>query len=250
MTTSAPRPARKPATAKRDRVRQHLLDTVENAGPGTSLPSERSLAEELRVSRPTVRAAIEELTRSGLLVRRQGRGTFTSPHFITQELDGTTATGLAVPPTEGSWTSRIVSFKTVPAGASRAARLGIDATDTVRRITRVRIVEDEPIAIEHIDLPSALVPRLAAADLESGNFYRLLRDRYEIFVAEAVQTIEPGVTNPDEADLLEVPVYSPVLRIERTTQDVTGRIVEHTQSLYRGDRYRITSKLRFDRTSG
>jgi GntR family transcriptional regulator len=58
------------------------------------------------------------------------------------------------------------------------------------------------------------------------------------------------VTSPDQADLLDVPVYAPVLLFERTTRDATGRIVEFARSVYRGDRYRITSKLRFDNSSG
>jgi GntR family transcriptional regulator len=69
-------------------------------------------------------------------------------------------------------------------------------------------------------------------------------------VASAVQSIEPSFTNPEQAELLDVPVYSPLLQIERTTRDTTGRVVEVTRSVYRGDRYRITSTLRFDDTSG
>jgi GntR family transcriptional regulator len=250
VSSTPPRAPRNVPTAKRDRVRQHILEFIQDAGPGSSLASERDLADTLGVSRPTVRAAIEELTRSGLLVRHQGRGTFTSPHVITQELTGSTGTALVVPPAEGAWTSRVVTFKTLPAGATRAARFGIGPEDAVRRVVRVRIVEDEPIAIETLELPALLVPRLSAADMESGNFYHLLRERYGIIVAEAVQTMEPAVTNPEQADLLDVPVYAPILRIERTTKDTEGRTVEHTQSVYRGDRYRITSKLRFDHTSG
>jgi GntR family transcriptional regulator len=86
--------------------------------------------------------------------------------------------------------------------------------------------------------------------MEAGNFYHLLRDRYGVVVTEAVQTLEPDVANPDQAELLDVAVYFPILRVERTTQDSTGRTVEHTQSVYRGDRYRITTRLRFDADSG
>src|SRR5579883_1842980 len=243
-------PARQPATAKRDGVRRHLLDLIEQAGPGTALPPERDLALRLGVSRPTVRAAIDDLARTGLLVRQQGRGTFTSPHKITQELAGGTSNAFAVPPAEGHWTSRVLSFRTGPAGAPRAARLKLSPAEPVLRIVRLRLVDDEPMAIERIDLPAALVPGLTEQDMESGNFYRLLRERFDVVVADAVQTIEPTVTNPDQADLLDVPVYSPVLLIERTTRDVTGRIVEFARSIYRGDRYRVTSKLRFDSSSG
>lgn len=69
-------------------------------------------------------------------------------------------------------------------------------------------------------------------------------------MSDAVQTIEPSVTDADEAELLEVPVFAPMLLFERTTRDVTGRVVEFARSVYRGDRYRITSKLRFDSSSG
>jgi GntR family transcriptional regulator len=239
----------RPPTVKRDRVRRHLLSVIENAGPGTGLASERDLAHELGVSRPTVRAAIDELTRTGLLVRQRGRGTFTSPHKVTQELAGSTA-GLAVPPAEGNWTSYVVAFTTTPASPPKAARLEIEPGAPVLHITRVRVVDDEPIAIENLELPAELLPGLAAADLESGSFYRLLRERFGITVSDAVQTMEPAVTNPGQAELLDVPVYTPILQVERITRDTGGRIVELTRSVYRGDRYRITSKLRFDAESG
>ncbi|MEU4520626.1 GntR family transcriptional regulator [Amycolatopsis sp. NPDC024027] len=239
-------PADRPPTVKRDRVRRHLLKVIENAGPGTGLASERDLAAELGVSRPTVRAAIDELTRTGLLVRQRGRGTFTSPHKVTQEL----ATGLAVPPAEGHWTSRVVAFAVSPAPRSLAGELELEPGTPVLRVTRVRYVDDEPIAIEGLALPASLVPGLRPADLEAGNFYRLLRERFGIAVQDAVQTIEPAVTDPGQAELLEIAVYAPILHIERLTRDTTGRIVELTRSVYRGDRYRITSNLRFDAESG
>ena len=250
MTSTKRGSARTPSTPKRDRVCRHILDFIENAGPGTGLASERDLAHELGVSRPTIRAAIEELVRSGLLVRQHGRGTFTSPQKITQELTGTGGSAFAVPPAEGTWASRVVTFTTAPAGWARAGRLGLDPDDQVLRVTRVRLVEGEPIAIERLELPAALVPGLTPADLETGNFYQLLRERYDINVAEAVQTLEPSVTNPEQADLLDVPVYFPIMCVQRTTQDTTGRTIEHAQSVYRGDRYRITSKLHFDHDSG
>jgi GntR family transcriptional regulator len=242
--------ARVVATAKRDGVRTHLLDLIEQAGPGTALPPERDLALQLGVSRPTVRAAIEDLTRIGLLVRQQGRGTFTSPRKITQELAGRGATAFGVPPAEGDWTSKVLTFRVAPAGAPRATRLKVSPAEPVLRVVRLRLVDDEPMAIERIDLPAHLVPDLTPADMERGNFYRLLRERYEVVVSDAVQSIEPTVTNPDQADLLDVPVYAPVLLIERTTRDADGQIVEFARSIYRGDRYRIISKLSFDSDSG
>ncbi|HEY3481860.1 MAG TPA: GntR family transcriptional regulator [Streptomyces sp.] len=238
-----------PSSAKRDLVRDHLLAIIADCDPGSSLPAERELADRLDVSRPTVRAAIRDLAHTGLLVRQPGRGTFTSPHKVTQELS-TTSPAQGVPPAEGTWTSRVVSVTTSAPGPARTARLGLEPEDRVTRVVRVRLVDSEPIAIERIELPASLVPGLQAVDLESGNFYQLLRERFGVRVAEAVQIMEPTVANPEQAELLEVPAYFPLLQVERTTQDVGGRVVEFVQSVYRGDRYRITSRLRFDQSSG
>ncbi|ACZ91713.1 HTH-type transcriptional repressor DasR [Streptosporangium roseum] len=235
---------------KRDRVRDVLLDFIADMKPGEAIPSERDLCKELGVSRPTVRAAIDDLVRSGLLVREHGRGTFTGPHRVTQALASTTGNSFYAPPAEGTWLSRILDFGSAPAGARLATRLQLSPADPVLRVVRLRVVDDEPMAIERIHLPHALVDGLLPADMESGSFYRLLRERFDVDVRTAVQTIEPTVTDETEAALLHVPQHAPALLFERTTRDAGGRIVEFTRSIYRGDRYRVTSELSFNADSG
>jgi GntR family transcriptional regulator len=231
---------------KRERVREYLLDLIESRAPGASIPPERELCRQLGVSRPTLRAAVDELARAGLLIRQQGRGTFTNRTKVTQNLQGS----FFVPPADGDWTSRVLSFETTAAGARLGARLRCSPGEPVLHAARLRLVDDEPMAIERLHLPARLVAGLRPADLESGNFYQLLRMRYEVVVADAVQSIEPTVTDTDESTLLTVPLHSPALLFERTTRDLTGQIVEYTRSIYRGDRYRLTSHLTFDSTSG
>ncbi|GAA5085336.1 GntR family transcriptional regulator [Thermocatellispora tengchongensis] len=238
------------AGLKRDRVRDFLLDLIGDKRPGDAIPSERDLCRELGVSRPTLRAAIDDLVRQGLLVREHGRGTFIGPHKVTQQLAATAGSSFYVPPAEGHWLSRVLEFDSAPAGARLAHRLQVSPADPVLRAVRLRIVDDEPMAIERIHLPHALVRGLAPEDMESGSFYQLLRARFGVDVRSAVQTIEPTVTDETEAELLGVPQYAPALLFERTTRDAGGRIVELTRSIYRGDRYRITSELYFDADSG
>ena len=117
-------------------------------------------------------------------------------------------------------------------------------------VSRVRIVDDAPMAIETIRIPVAVVPGIEPVDFESGSLYQLLRLRYEVVVTDAVQTTEPTVTDATEARLLSVPVYAPALLFERTTRDAAGRVIEYARSIYRGDRYRITTHLTFDHNSG
>ncbi|MET0425589.1 MAG: GntR family transcriptional regulator [Actinoplanes sp.] len=229
-------------------MRDRLRELIDARAPGDPMPSERTLSEDLGVSRPTVRAAIDDLARTGLLVRQHGRGTFTSPHKISQEVPS--AFGQPVPPAEGDWISEVLEFRTEPAGAPLGRRLQVSPADPVLYVMRRRIVDGEPMALEEIRLPAAVAPGIAAEDFVSGSLYRLLRERYRVDATDAVQTTEPTVTDANEARLLGVPPYSPALLFERTTRDDGGRVIEFTRSIYRGDRYRITTHLKLGPNSG
>lgn len=233
---------------RRAEVRDRLRELIDTRAPGDPLPSERSLCEHLGVSRPTVRAAIDDLARNGLLVRQHGRGTFISPHKISQEIPS--ASGQPVPPAEGDWISEVLEFRTEPAGARLGQRLQVSPGDDLLYVMRRRIVDGEPMALEEIRLPAALVPGISDEDFVSGSLYRRLRERYGVDATEAVQTMEPTVTDASEARLLGVPIYSPALLFERTACDGGGQVVEFTRSIYRGDRYRITSHLKLGPNSG
>ncbi|WP_328470862.1 GntR family transcriptional regulator [Streptomyces sp. NBC_00448] len=227
---------------KRERVRDYLMELVESRAPGDPIPSERTLCDQLGVSRPTLRSAVDELVTNGLLLREHGRGMFVARAKITQEL-AQDHDVLRLPQASGTWTSRVLEFATVRAGARVGRKLHLSPAADVVYIARLRLVDGEPMAIEYLHVPAALVPGLAPADMESGDFYDTLRDQHGVRVHEAVQSIEPTVTNEEEASLIGVPVLSPALLFERLTHDETGRPVEYVHSVYRGDRYRIVSRL-------
>ncbi|MEN0128486.1 MAG: GntR family transcriptional regulator [Brevundimonas sp.] len=238
------------AGLKRDAVRDYLLDLVAGREPGSAIPSERDLAKELGVSRPTLRAAVDDLVRAGVLVREHGRGTFTGAHRVTQSLASTPTGSFYAPPAEGQWESQVLEFEVAAAGPQMARRLQLAPAAGVLRVVRLRIVDGEPMAIERLHLPHELVVGLEASDMVTGSFYRLLRERFGVDVRSAVQTLEATVTDETEAALLAVPIHFPALMVERTTRDAEGRIVEFVRSIYRSDRYQVTSELHFDAESG
>jgi GntR family transcriptional regulator len=231
-----------PAVTKQSEARERVLDLIEQLAVGDAIPSERQLSSNLGVSRLTVRAALDDLVREGMLIRRRGSGTFVSEPKIAQELTMTSFTedmrrrGM-VP------ASRTLDLRAVPAGAHLGRLLKVSPSEPVVVIVRLRLADRETMAIETLHVRQSLIPGLTAADLEQYSFYELLEDSYGIVIASGMQTIEPTVTNEEESAALGVPLHSPAFLFERTTQTRSGEVVEYVRSIYRGDRYRLVTEL-------
>jgi GntR family transcriptional regulator len=227
---------------KQRETRERVLALIEELATGTAIPSERQLSANLGVSRLTVRAALDELVRDGYLIRRRGAGTFVSEPKIAQELTMTSFTedmerrGLRPE-------SRTLELSVVPAGAQLGRLLHVSPSEPVMVARRLRLADDESMAIEALHVRESRVPGLTSEDLEQHSFYELLRDRYGTTIAGGIQTIEPTVTDETESDALGVPLHSPAFLFERVSEDATGAVVEFVRSIYRGDRYRIVTDL-------
>jgi len=229
--------------SKQALVRDEILGMLDDLQVGDALPSERRLATDLGVSRPTLRAVIDELVREGLLLRRHGSGTYVAEPKIALPL---TMTSFSEDMTRRGMRpgSRVVDFQREAAGAKLGQRLQISPVDEVWVITRLRLADDETMAIEWLHAPRRLLGDLRREELSDHSYYELLRVRRDITIASGVQTIEPTVTSPEEAELLGVPVHSPAFLFERTTTSDGGEVVEFVRSVYRGDRYRLVTELR------
>jgi GntR family transcriptional regulator len=230
---------------KQAETRERVLDLIERLGIGDSIPSERQLSVDLGVSRLTLRAALDELSREGYLVRRRGSGTFVGEPKIAQELTMTSFTEdirrRGMKPG-----SRTLDLHVSAAGARLGRLLHVSPSEPIVVVKRLRTADDEPMAIETLHVRESLVPGLSAKDLEQQSFYDLLRGRYGVQLSTGIQTIEPTVTNEEESRELELPLHSPAFLFERTTRSAAGEIVEYVRSIYRGDRYRLVTELRHD----
>jgi GntR family transcriptional regulator len=227
---------------KQSEARERVLDLIERLGVGDAIPSERQLCVDLGVSRLTVRAALDDLVREGLLVRKRGSGTFVSEPKIAQELTMTSFTEdmLRRGMVPGS---RTLELRTSPAGPWLGRILHVSPSEPIVVVKRLRLADDETMAIETLHVRASLAPGLTAKDLEEHSFYELLTERYGLDVVGGRQTTEATVTNEDESEALGVPLHSPAFLFERTTRSRAGEVVEYVRSLYRGDRYRLVTEL-------
>jgi GntR family transcriptional regulator len=216
-------------------VKEELRSMVDAGDPGTALPTERELAEQLATSRTTVRQAISELVVEGLLVRTQGSGTYIAePRLVHIRQLSSFTDDLGAARIE----NRVLGVTVEPATGETARRLGVP---TVHRVDRVRIVDGVPLALESARLAGDF-PDLAAELERRGSLYATLREAYGVALQAVEDTVQTHVADPETAELLGVETGHPLLLIHRLGEAEGGRPVEWTRSAYRGDRFRFVAR--------
>jgi GntR family transcriptional regulator len=208
---------------------------------GDVIPSENELSTSLHVSRMTVRAAIDALAKEGMVVRQRGRGTVVArrPVMRTANVIGFMSFTEEMRARGLSASSRVLDFSDKMADSAVAAQLNLPLGGHVLHLERIRLANDEPMAIERCYLPYDRFPDLLKFDFEKHSLYKVLEAEYGVKPGMCEETVEALLLDPTDARLLGVKRGAPALRIQRITQDVRGNLIEAEQSTFRADRYRM-----------
>lgn len=208
---------------------------------GQALPPERDLAEFAHVSRVTVRKAVDELVREGLLSRKHGSGTFVMKPVskmqqplsrLTSFTEDMARRGYS---TRSEWLERGL-FHPSP---DEMMKLGLKVGMMVARLGRLRIANELPLAIERASLAADILPDPSVVG--TSLYAELHRSGHS--PVRAVQRISACNVTKEDATLLAVPIGSAGLAIERVSYLASGRVVEFTRSLYRGDAYDFVAEM-------
>ena len=200
-------------------------------GAGRLLPSEADLSRNYDASRVTVRKALAELQHDGLVDARQGFGWFVAVDPVRQTLgrlatiEGQLEAIGAVPE------RRILDFAFVSAPPRVRAHLG---PGEVLQVRRVNLADDEPFARVTVWVPERFGRSMSRDAVSAQAIYELL----PVELGGATQTIGAAAASADDAELLHIPVGSPVLRCERVTHDVDRNPVlvsEHVFPAHRSE---------------
>lgn len=206
---------------------------------GQALPAERELADTIGISRVTVRKSLDVLLREGLLSRRHGSGTYVAPRI--EQAAALLAGFSADIASRGQLPdSQIIEKVTGWPSPDEAMALGLSPDALVHRLTRVRLADGEPLAIERAVIPAACLPSL---DLVGTSLYAAL-EAIGMKPVRGLQRLQASLATPQEAKLLSIPQGGAILRIERRSFLANGRPVELTRSAYRGDRYDFMVEVR------
>lgn len=217
-----------------------LAVTQGDLKPGDRIEPEVDIAERTGLSRPTVRQAIQELVKKGLLVRRRGFGTQVVQNHVRRPVE---LSSLYDDLTRANHkpTTKVLLLKSEGADDDIAAALGLDDGADVYVIERLRFDDDQPLAYMRNWIPSDLL-ELDETALEAHGLYELLR-RAGVQIHIAHQRIGAKVASAADAKLLDVRSGAPLLTMQRTTYDDSGRAIEWASSSYRADLYSYETTL-------
>jgi len=223
-------------------VKEAIIEEIDGLPPGSPIADERTLAASFGTSRTTIRQALQELFREGRIMRHQGRGTFVAEPKLTLPLRLSSytneMTNLGVHPS-----SRVLSVATEEADEATAEALGLSTGHPLTVVSRVRLADDIPLAIEVTHLSQTDFPGVAELMTDQVSLYEILHSRFGISPEHAIETIETAPCTPGQADLLETEIGSPMLLMTRQSFTKDGTAFEFVKSAYRGDRYRFTTRL-------
>ncbi|MGB9640517.1 MAG: GntR family transcriptional regulator [Anaerolineales bacterium] len=205
--------------------------------PGDRLPPERELCQMLNVSRMTLRQALNELESRGLVVRRQGDGTYVAQPKIERNATKLVAFTDAIRQKGYRPSAKIILFEKRFADARIAKELNISLAAPVYYYQRLRFVNQEAVMLEKCYLPVNRFPGLEQFDLENRSVYEILRTEFNVRIDHSQQSLEAVVATEYEAGLLGVAIGAAMMLQHRLAFDSDGVPIECGEDIYRGDRF-------------
>lgn len=222
-------------------IKNIIREMIENEElkPGEMIPAERELCEIQGVSRMTVNKAIMDLVNEGIVYREQGKGTFVSVPKEKQQISKLKSFTEQMEHKGLMSSTHILSFIVKPATKQLKLILNLQTEDSsVIEIIRLRISGEEPLAIETVWISNNTFKDLTADVIEGKSLYSIFREKYGVNPTKAKQTIEPIILSEYEANLLNQKQNSLALMFRSTSYLKDGSPIEHTNAIYRSDRYK------------
>jgi GntR family transcriptional regulator len=197
------------------------------------------------VSRITVRQALGDLQKEGLLFKLHGKGTFVSKPKAFQNVTSLQGFAEAMSSMGYEIVNQLRTFRTVKADRHLATKLSVPEGAPLVEIHRVRLLNREPVSLEQTWVPEALGKRLAGADLATRDIFLILENDCGVPLGHADVSIDAILADDEIVAALRVEESSPVLRIERLTHDAAGAPIDYEYLYFRGDAFQY--RLRIDR---
>lgn len=221
------------------KLQAHLRDTIERGDlrPGDPVPSESQLIDLHSLSRITVRRALAELEQEGLVVKRQGSGTFVADYSRSgaQCLLSFTSETLRSGHRPGA---RLLSMRSGDRPRHAADQLGLRPGEELIHIKRLRTIDDRPVFISEAFVPSALFPGLRPDDFaRSGpdqSLYRLIERHHPVPLVDGEEVATAILADGEVVEIFDLPRHSPVILKSCLLRDRNGSPVIYEEATWGG----------------
>ena len=224
-------------------LRARILDRT--WAPLSQLPSESELGTTFGVSRITVRQALADLQREGLIYTLQGKGSFVTRPKAFQNVSSLMGFAESMSAMGHEVLNRLLGLRFVAADVQVAERLQLAEGAAVAEIRRVRLLDREPVSLEITHVPASLGRQLAQADLATRDIFLIIENECGMALGHADLKIDATLADAEIARALRIPEGAPVMRIERLTHDAEGRPIDFEFLYFRADTFQY--RLRVDR---
>lgn len=203
-------------------------------------PTDQELVASYGVSRHTAREAVRRLQGEGILQRERGRGSFLRAGVVEQPLGSIYSLYRSLE--EHGLVARSVVRELATVVEPTAARMLDERSDApLVYLSRLRLADDEPMALDESWLPASIAAPLLGVDFRHTALYVELAQRCGVRASTGWERIVPALPTPSQAALLDVACDQPLFAIERLAT-ANGRAVEWRRSVVRGDRYAFVAK--------
>ncbi len=230
-------------TQIREILRARIFDGTYKAHE--QMPSESELMRSFEVSRITVRQALGDLQKQGLIFKIHGKGTYVSQPKAFQNLAKLQGFGEAMSSMGYETFSKVVNFRVLPADKTVAKKLDLAENEMVAEIRRVRYLNRSPISLDVSYLPRQIGERLIKEDLTNRDIFLILENDYGYALDQAELQIEAMLADESLGRLIQLEEGSPILRIERLTFTADNQPLDFEYLYYRGDAFQY--RLRIER---
>ncbi len=225
----------------KESLRERILDGTYS--PHAQLPPESEICSIFDVSRITVRQALNDLQKEGLIFKLPGKGTFVSKPKACQELTQLEGFAEAMSRQGHEIYNRVTGIRILSATPKLAQHLQVAEGTPLAEIRRIRLLNREPVSLELTYVAEALGDRLRREDLATRDIFLILENDYGIALGHATLTVDAVAADLELASALHIGAGMPVLRIERLTHTAEGRPLDFEYLYFRGDAFQYRLQL-------
>ncbi len=220
-----------------NRLQQDIATGIR--APGSRLPTEAELSQRFAVNRHTVRRALEELSRGGLVRIEQGRGTFVAEDVLEYTVEPRTRFTEWIRKHNMEPSGKTLQLRELAADAHVANGLGLRTGARVILMERLGLADDRPVSLSRHYFPAARLPGLLDALRASPRITDALRGVGVDDYLRQMTRVSARAPTPAEAELLRMPRTRPVLVTENINVDRSGAVVEFGLGCYPTPRVQI-----------